>query len=533
MNYTFYAENNNSLMINPYSFYAKSTIWPRGFRLKDIEKNCETKFYRFISRRANLNPLIFQGILNINPDVDSIFRYTRVNNKYSMNQFFDFRGNLMYLPGNFVPINSKNTKYLYDIFPALALPTTLPMRISDIWRGYIMQRYAWIYNGTVFYFPPCADNKRNYKNITLDFIEEKDLFLKLDNLLNALNIEINEEIKTPQNFLIKIIEILVYKGLLGKNDLKIYKAFIDDLNNIGYNFNLEFSGKIERDHKKLLNIYSEFNFYFPRQNKIILKNNDFKNISLYKHKDSKAKYNDILLIINYNYDFLTKLNDYILKLYSEYFPHIIFIYPGEIENNETYISCPYSHKGYYSYKCIKTVYELYPKKRGYLFLMDDNYLKVWELDNFDFSIPWFYHYFLRFDGFDEITYVNTKILLDIHPNWKTRYREFLGSSIIAYAVSDIYYIPREDIFTFCILADAFYDRRIFLETAVPTIMGIMMKQRYQIILFIGLWNERRNKVIEYIKSAHHQVTIHPIKFSNLTYQEEVNKFIFFMNGRDF
>ena len=176
--YTDYVENNNSLMINPYSFYGISTIWPRGFRLKDIGKKHDTKFYRVLTRRSNLNPLIFQGLLNINPDVDSIFRFTRVNNNYSMKQFFDFRLPLMYLPGNYVPINSKNTKYLYDIFPSLAIPTTLPMRVSDIWRGYIMQRYAWIYNGSAFYFSPCADNKRNYNNITSDLNEEKDLFFK-------------------------------------------------------------------------------------------------------------------------------------------------------------------------------------------------------------------------------------------------------------------------------------------------------------------------------------------------------------------
>ena len=197
--YIYYAENNNSLMINPYNFYGKPTIWPRGFKLKDINKESDTKFYRLISGRTKLNPLIFQGLLNLDPDVDSIFRQTRLKKNNSINQIFNNFRTLMYLPGNFVPINSKNTKYLYDIFPCLALPITISKRVSDIWRGYLMQRYAWIYNGTVLYNPPCADNKRKYRNINLDFINEKDLFYKLDDLLNSLNIDVDEKIKILLN----------------------------------------------------------------------------------------------------------------------------------------------------------------------------------------------------------------------------------------------------------------------------------------------------------------------------------------------
>ena len=141
----------------------------------------------------------------------------------------------MYLPGNFIPINSKNTKYLYDVFPSLPLPTTVSKRISDIWRGYIMQRYSWIYNGTVVFNSPNADNKNKHKNDYLHLIEEKDLYFKLDNLLESINIDIDSNINHPTEFLINLIKILVDKGILGKNDLDMYKAFIDDLNSFGYN----------------------------------------------------------------------------------------------------------------------------------------------------------------------------------------------------------------------------------------------------------------------------------------------------------
>ena len=256
----------------------------------------------------------------------------------------------MYLPGNFVPINSKNTRFLYDVFPSLALPTTVSMKVCDIWRGYIMQRYAWIYNGTVLFRSPYADHKRNYHNDRLDFINEKDLYFKLDNLLDALNIDVDSNIKNPSEFLIKMIEILVNKEILGKNDLDMYKAFIEDLNSFGYSYNLKFNTKIERDDKKFLNIYSDLKYYFPRKNKMMIQNNNRKGFKLFKHKYSKTKYDDILLIINYNFKFLVKLQSYMLKLYHENFPNIVFVYPGDLEDNKTYVACPESHKGYFFYK---------------------------------------------------------------------------------------------------------------------------------------------------------------------------------------
>ena len=533
-NYTFYAENNNStFMVNPYCYHGHSTIWPRGYRLKDINQNSETKFRRIASRGLNLNHLIFQGLLNINPDVDSIFLKTRTNKKFSMNQFFYLIGPLTYLPGNFVPINSKNTRYLYDVFPALALPTSVSRRVCDIWRGFIIQRYSWIYNGTLIYKRPFADHLRNYHNDSLDFIEEKDLYNKLDKLLDSINIDFDPNIKHPSEFLIKLVEILIDNEILGKNDLDMYKAFIADLNSFGYNYNLNFEKKIQRDEKKFLNINSDLYYYFPKKNETILQNNKLKRNQLFRHKDTQKKYNDILLTIVYNYPFLTKSNDYMLKLYHDYFPNMIFLYPGQIENNETYVACPESHMGYYYYKCVKRIYERFPNYRGYIFLMDDNYLKVWELENLDFNIPWLNHYFYRFYEYDTLQYIRAKKVFDIHPEWRNMYRKFLRSDILAYSVSDLYYLPNEDLAKFSSMVDEWYNQRVFLETAIPTMIALLLKPKYQVFFFVALWKEGRDTVVEYLRTAESQITIHPIKFLNVTLQDVVNKYIFFMNAKDY
>ena len=71
-----------------------------------LDKKSETKFYRLLTRNIELNHLIYQGLINKEPDVDSIYRQTRTTKNYQTNQFFFFSGELMYLPGNFIPINS-------------------------------------------------------------------------------------------------------------------------------------------------------------------------------------------------------------------------------------------------------------------------------------------------------------------------------------------------------------------------------------------------------------------------------------------
>ena len=214
----------------------------------------------------------------------------------------------MYLPGNFIPINSKNTRYFYDVFPSLALPTTVSRRISDIWRGYIIQRYSWIFNGTVVFHVSSADHKKNFSNynITSDFIEERDLFYKLDILLDSLNVDVDKKIKNPSEFLINLIEILIDKKLLKDSDLLMNKAFIEDLNSFGFNYNLNFDKTIEHDEKKLLNLYSELNFYFARQNKILLQNNNNKSVKLFKHKSANTTHNDILLNFPFSFKFCEK-----------------------------------------------------------------------------------------------------------------------------------------------------------------------------------------------------------------------------------
>ena len=59
--------------------------------------------------------------------------------------------NIEYFPDNYVPINSKNTNYLYEIFPFLMSPLTINESVSDIIRGYISERFVFYYGGFIVF----------------------------------------------------------------------------------------------------------------------------------------------------------------------------------------------------------------------------------------------------------------------------------------------------------------------------------------------------------------------------------------------
>ena len=458
-------------------------------------------------------------------------------NKISLN--FSNISPLIYFPGNYVPINSKNTKYLYDIFPFLVLPTTVNERLSDILRGYIIQRFAWGYNGNIVYHSSdiyrTKDNDLKYQQFT----KEKHLFNKLNKFLDIITSKTKSKNNNPIELLINIIKNLIKEGIYEENDLNVYIAFLDDLSNFGYIYSTNFSKEINYNNNDFLKIYSEFNLYLPSNPKNIILNNynNINKIKIINHYFCNKIFNDILLIINYNNKGLEKLNNYMIKLYRKYFNNIVFITPNninQINNNSITISCNNSFYGYFSYICLKKIYNKYPNFKGYLFINDDDFIKIWELDNLDFNIPWLYKFHpIKKEWFH---YERCKAIYDIlnsNFDWKLNLIKFYGQYEIPVTISDFYYLPNSIISLFLEIIEKMYNSKIFLECAVPTSMGIILWPKYQIIHFRGLWGNERKKAIFYLKKEFNQITIHPIKFSNIYNKIKVNIYIYFINAMEY
>ena len=206
--YICYGLRNDSNMINPFEYFGETNIWPRGFRINDIGINEDNKYYILNSSQLIIKPIIFQGLINGIPDVDSIFIQTRIKKNNLIHLNFSSKYPLLYFPGNYIPINSKNTRYLYEIFPYLVFPISLNQKVSDIFRGYIMQYFAWNNNGAVIYYYTSIYKKNFQYENKKSFLEEKDLFYDLDNLLAELNINFNSKKKDSPHFLLNLIKII-------------------------------------------------------------------------------------------------------------------------------------------------------------------------------------------------------------------------------------------------------------------------------------------------------------------------------------
>jgi hypothetical protein len=442
-----YGIRNDSSMINPYSFFYKKNIniWPRGFRLRDLGKDFDNKFYVLNPKNLQLKPLIYQGIIDGFPDIDSIFQKTNIY--YSTKLEFTYNYPLVYFPGNYIPINSKNTKYFYEIFPFLLLPTTVNERISDILRGYIMQYFAWRYEGCVIYH--VSNNFIKENNLQTQFFkEEKKLFFNIDNFIDILNINSNLEFNNPIDLLYKIINDLIQNKLFGENEINVYKAYFQDLSNCGYTFSSNFVKKLEYN-KNYVHEYTKFNFYLSSEIISIISNKNNNFIKIVNHYNSINKYSSILLIINYNHKNFDKLNEYISDLYKNSFPNIVFITPSEINTNNI-ISCNESYYGYYSYICLEKVYLKYPNFKGYLTLNDDDFMKIWELENLNLDIPWLYLFnTLKKEWCFYSGCIDIYQILNTNKTWNLNLMKFQGSFDIPVAKSDLFYIPNYFIAQFC------------------------------------------------------------------------------------
>ena len=236
--YISYVSRKDNLMTNPYLHFGYTNIWPRGFRINDIGRQINNSIYLINSTNLYLKPLIFQGLINFFPDIDSLFSTTMIK----IENIYEFKISnsdpLLYSPNNYIPINSKNTRYLYEIFPLLIFPISLDENIADIWRGYLMQSFAWIIKGCVIYHISDAFRK-SFKKNNHYFLTEKKIFFNLNKFLALLHLK-NFNNKEPKMDTLKLLnnylKILIDNNIFAKIDKKIYSAYLKDLNHIGYNF---------------------------------------------------------------------------------------------------------------------------------------------------------------------------------------------------------------------------------------------------------------------------------------------------------
>eukprot|EP01102_Stenamoeba_stenopodia_P020636 TRINITY_DN8121_c0_g3_i2.p1 TRINITY_DN8121_c0_g3~~TRINITY_DN8121_c0_g3_i2.p1 ORF type:complete len:527 (-),score=138.73 TRINITY_DN8121_c0_g3_i2:59-1639(-) len=221
-----------SNVVNPYSYFGRPDVWPRGYPLQAVNVSEEQEVRTIKTIRAA--PYVQQGLADLDPDVDAIFRLTRPDALPHV-EFDADQDPIVIAPGTLCPFNSQNTIFHYNAFWGLILPTTVNFRLTDIWRGYWAQRLLWDIGGALSFLPPTVKQIRNAHNYLDDFEDEIPMYLTTNTFISLL---LDFEKPSASDTLFKRILTLANRieaaGLWKRHDVVVLEAWLQDLRDAGY-----------------------------------------------------------------------------------------------------------------------------------------------------------------------------------------------------------------------------------------------------------------------------------------------------------
>lgn len=252
------------LSFNPFKYMNPSVAksWPRGFPLDDLQEDFEAEPRKvLVGDLPYKNIGVIQALCDGNPDTDAIFRLTRhkatdftfrrtasslplmvpfseyqcfVSDSFCPKQNLMLRLNLFH-KGHYTPYNAQATTHLYNSFWGLYLPISVPGRVTDIWRSYIVQRLMKDVGLYLVYSQPIVQHKRSPHDYLADFTAEMDLYHKTAKLINHLD----RWSSIKANFSDRVIDLwveLFEHDYLGMEDVIAVREWLNVLISIGYEF---------------------------------------------------------------------------------------------------------------------------------------------------------------------------------------------------------------------------------------------------------------------------------------------------------
>lgn len=208
--------------INIYKTFSDEHIWPRGFPLDEISKQ-----HDYAVRKSDSTSIgIWQGLADIDPDVDAIFRLV-----LKKDIIFDKKPSVFLNKGTYCPFNSQNTLWRKELFPLLYLPATTSFRFTDILRGYIAQRLMWEQDLHLGFTKATVYQERNAHNFMKDFADEWECYLHVKPIVQLL-----DSIDFSCFSLIEVLEkayfYLVKEKFVSEEEIPILKSWISDCNQL-------------------------------------------------------------------------------------------------------------------------------------------------------------------------------------------------------------------------------------------------------------------------------------------------------------
>ena len=167
---------------NPYLYFApKSGLWPRGYPLKKVSSHRRhlPDNLKIASVGENMGFDILQTLVNVEPDLDAIYRMTVDDKPLD----FDFSNEILALDRTVIsPGNTQSTLWVNPLkFTYLYIPRWVNFRFCDILKMYIAQSRAdFAYAG--FW----SEQYRNPHDYMLDFESEVQCFLNTESVVSHL-----------------------------------------------------------------------------------------------------------------------------------------------------------------------------------------------------------------------------------------------------------------------------------------------------------------------------------------------------------
>ncbi len=185
---------------NPYLFFAKnSRLWPRGYPLKWVAKNRDVISENFkFHDLADSKPFdILQTLVNIEPDVDAIYRMTVGDESLD----FPFSSELLILDKGVVsPGNTQSTFWVNrEKFNLLYIPRWVTFRFCDILKMYVAQSSSQLAYGGFW-----SEQYRNPHDYMIDFESEIQCYLNTEKVVEYLSTNQSTSIAEVYAGLLKI-----------------------------------------------------------------------------------------------------------------------------------------------------------------------------------------------------------------------------------------------------------------------------------------------------------------------------------------
>ena len=221
-------------LLNPYPLFepvdergAPQFAWPRGLPLEFVR---DPRTFELKPSPTDVSAAVYQSLADLDPDVDAIYRMT-----HPLPLRFARSDSLLIVPrGVFAPWNAQATLFTSSAFFGLSMPISVTGRVSDIWRSYITTRLLWMAGYHVAFVSPFVDQHRNPHEYHTDLLAERDLYERSNALVCAL-IELDESGLTAlSEAYLRIIGLLVDRQFLSEADLHLSKAWLSDLDQMGY-----------------------------------------------------------------------------------------------------------------------------------------------------------------------------------------------------------------------------------------------------------------------------------------------------------